>query len=107
MEKEFIILVVGMALATYIPRMLPLVVLTRTGLPPLALRWLSFIPVAVLSALLFPGIFLRDGALFISWHNIYLLAAIPTIAVAWKTRNLFLTIIVGIVVTFLLKTLVF
>ncbi len=107
MEKDFIILVVGMALATYLPRMLPLVVLTRTGLPPLVLKWLSFIPVAVLSALLFPSILMQDGGLCIRPDNLYLLAAIPTIIVAAVFRNLFATIVIGIGVTYLLKTFIF
>ena len=107
MDKEFILLVLGMTLATYIPRMLPLVVLTRTGLPALALKWLSFIPVAVLSALLFPALFMKSGHLFFSLQNIYLVAAIPTILVAWFSRNLFATIIVGILATYILKTFVF
>ncbi|HEY3315216.1 MAG TPA: AzlD domain-containing protein, partial [Bacillota bacterium] len=51
-RPQMLALFAGMALVTYLPRMLPLVVLSRFKLPPAVLRWLSFVPVAVLSALL-------------------------------------------------------
>lgn len=48
--------VIGMALVTYIPRMLPLVFLQELNLPTKVEKLLEFIPAAVLGALIFPGI---------------------------------------------------
>lgn len=47
----------GMALATYIPRMIPLTVLEGRELPPIISGVLRNIPYAVLGALIFPAIF--------------------------------------------------
>ncbi|VDH00863.1 Predicted membrane protein [Lysinibacillus sphaericus] len=47
----------GMALVTYIPRMIPLTVLDGRKLPPLVTGILSNIPFAVLGALIFPAVF--------------------------------------------------
>lgn len=80
---------------TSLPRILPLVVLSRITIPPLFLRWLGFIPVAVLSSLLAPELFLREGRLYLSLLNPYLLAAIPCFAVALYSRNLFYTVFTG------------
>ena len=77
----------GMVLGTALPRALPM--------PPKARRWLSFVPAAILAALVAPDIFLREGALFLSTDNMFLLAAPPTILVAWKTRSLFATLAAG------------
>lgn len=84
-----------MVFVTYLPRFLPLILLSRRDLSSGIVRWLSYIPVAVLSALLAPGILLKDGELFLSVKNISLLAFFPTIFIAVKTKNIFLTVIGG------------
>ncbi|WHH60304.1 AzlD domain-containing protein [Petroclostridium sp. X23] len=80
-----------------------MVVLSKFKLPPLFLKWLRYIPVAVLSALLVPGILLSDNKFSFGLENNALLASIPCILVAAKTKNLFLTVLVGIISMFLLK----
>lgn len=54
--NSYIILLLGMALVTYLPRMLPLVILSEIELPSFWKRFMLFIPPAALSALIFPGI---------------------------------------------------
>jgi branched-subunit amino acid transport protein len=52
----------GMALVTYIPRMVPLTFLDGKELPPIISGVLSNIPYAVLGALIFPAIiFVQEG----------------------------------------------
>lgn len=94
MDRQILILILGTALVTYLPRMLPLVVLSRARLPEVFLRWLGFIPAAVLAALLAPGLLLPQGKLALT-GNPYLLAAIPAGLVAVKTRSMALTIVSG------------
>lgn len=55
-------MLLGMALATYIPRMIPLAFLEGKELPPLISGVLQNIPYAVLGALIFPAIlFVQEG----------------------------------------------
>ncbi|MDI6813820.1 MAG: AzlD domain-containing protein [Desulfitobacteriaceae bacterium] len=54
--KSLALLVLGMGLVTYIPRMLPMVLLGKVNLHPFLSRFLQFIPFAALSALIVPGI---------------------------------------------------
>ena len=57
-------MLLGMALVTYIPRMIPLTVLDGKKLPPFISGVLSNIPFAVLGALIFPAIFyVQEGNL--------------------------------------------
>lgn len=56
MEKSLVLLIVGMGLVTYIPRMLPMVILKDLKLPTRVKRFFDFIPFAILGALIFPGI---------------------------------------------------
>ena len=96
MESEIILIIIGMSLVTMLPRILPLVVLTKVSLPPLVVNWLKHIPVAILSALLLPSLLLSNGTLSLTLDNKYILASIPCMLLAAKTKNLFLTVIVGI-----------
>lgn len=96
----------GMALVTYLPRMAPLVVLSRFRLPPLLLRWLAFVPVSVLAALLAKELFVNSGRLEVSLTHPHLLAAVPAFVVAARTRSLMGTVIAGIVAMALIRLFV-
>ncbi len=85
----------GMALVTYLPRLLPAWFLRGRTLPPFVVAWLRYVPVAVLAALLLPSLLLAEGGLNLSWHNLYLWAALPAIFVAWKSKNMFATVLTG------------
>lgn len=98
--KEQLILIFGMAAVTHLPRVLPLWFLSSKNLHPAFMRWLEMIPPAVLAALLAPALFLtKDAAgaetFFISHHNLYLLTAIPTFLIAWKTKSFLGTVAAG------------
>lgn len=55
-------MLLGMALATYIPRMIPLTFLEGKELPPVVSGVLRNIPYAVLGALIFPAVlFVQEG----------------------------------------------
>lgn len=57
-------MLIGMALVTYIPRMIPLTFLEGKELPPIISGVLRNIPYAVLGALIFPAIlFVQEGNL--------------------------------------------
>ncbi len=92
---ELLLCVVGMALVTALPRVLPLTLLAGRTLPPAFVRCLSFVPVSVLAALLAPELLLRRETLFLSPDNLFLLAALPTFLVAWKTNSFFGSIATG------------
>src|SRR5207245_3037398 len=51
-RPEILALVLGCALVTAVPRVLPLVALSRLQLPPWLADWLRYVPLAVLAALL-------------------------------------------------------
>lgn len=105
MDSHILNIIVGMGLVTYLPRMLPLVGLSKVELPPLLLRWLKYIPAAVMASLLVPSILMPEGELYLGLNNLYLLAALPTFAVALKTRSLGLTVLAGMLAVVILQYL--
>ena len=104
------LLICSMALVTYIPRVLPLWLLSSRTLHPALMRWLEMIPPAVLAALLAPALLLQKDAaghdaLFFSLDNIFLLATLPTFLIACKARSFFWTVAAGMAAVALLRQL--
>jgi branched-subunit amino acid transport protein len=58
---KYVVLVFAMALVTYIPRMIPMVLLNGVKLPTRLKTFLDFIPFAALGALIFPGVLSSTG----------------------------------------------
>ncbi|MBG0791361.1 MAG: AzlD domain-containing protein [Desulfovibrionaceae bacterium] len=85
----------GMLAVTYVPRMAPMVALASKSLPEPVVRWLSYVPVSVLSAMLFPSLLLDDREFDFSPDNFFLWAAVPAFLLAWRTRSFFGTVALG------------
>ena len=77
----------------------------KLHIPETVRRSLHYVPPAVLSAIIFPELFLKDGELYFSIDNVRLLAGLVAVGVAWFSKNTLVTIIVGMVVLFLLQFL--
>ena len=77
----------------------------RFEVPETMRRALHYVPPAVLSAIIFPELFYRSGALDISLGNTRLLAGIIAILVAWFSKNTLVTILVGMVALLILQLL--
>ncbi|MBE0688349.1 MAG: AzlD domain-containing protein [Anaerolineaceae bacterium] len=97
-ETTILITLAGMAVVTYLPRLIPAWVLRDKQLPVFLVAWLRYVPVAVLAALLLPSILIEGGRINFSVSNLYLWAAIPAGVVAWKKKSLFGTVVVGMFV---------
>jgi branched-subunit amino acid transport protein len=93
-------------LITFLTRLSFIMLIGRHTVSPLVDRVLRFIPPAVLTAIIFPEIFMKDGALAVSPVNPRLLAGLLAVLVAWKTRSAVLTIVVGMLALWLITWLV-
>lgn len=96
MDQQAIFLTIcGMALATYATRAIPLVLLSRRRLSEGVIRFLRYVPAAVLSALLMPSLLVGGGGLDLGPDNLFLWAAIPTALLAVTTRSFFGSVALG------------
>jgi branched-subunit amino acid transport protein len=95
--------ILGMGLITYLIRLSLFLLPDRVVLPPWLLRALRYVPAAVLSAIIFPELFLPNGALDISLGNERLLAGLVAIVIAWRTRNVFIIVAAGMIALWLLQ----
>ena len=92
-------------LVTFATRFSLIYLFGRLHVPETMRRALHYVPPAVLSAIIFPELFMHQGALDVSLANTRLLAGLIAILVAWFTRNTLITIIVGMAALFLLQIL--
>ncbi len=90
-------------LLTFATRLSFILLLERIRAPEWFWRGLRFVPAAVLSAIILPELTNPNGSLFLSCRNPQLLAGAAAILVAWKTRNVLLTIAVGMAALLVLK----
>lgn len=96
MTLNEILLVAGMALVTFAMRYPVLALVSKITLPPTLRAALKFIPPAVLTAIIVPALLApKDQTLDFSLTNDYLIAGIVTALVAWRTKNLLLTLAIG------------
>lgn len=90
-----VLLIIGMMLVTFGVRYSMLALSARWNIPSAIERALRFVPVAVLTALCTPILLKPAGSWFISFDNSHLLAGVAAIAIAALSRNLLLTIVLG------------
>ena len=92
-------------LVTYLIRLSFIAVHGRVVMPQWFTRALTFVPVAVLSAIILPDLLTWQGNLTLSGTNPRLLGGMAAALVAWRTRSVWLTILVGMLVLFALQML--
>jgi branched-subunit amino acid transport protein len=90
------LIVLGMALVTYLLRASFLLLPAGVENPPLLRRALRYVPAAVLTAIWAPELLLQNQVLHLSLENERLLAGAVAIAVAWRWKLTSITIAAGL-----------
>ncbi len=99
------LLVLGLALTSFIPRASFILFFARWQVPPALRRSLRYVPAAVFSAILAPELALTGGSLDLGLHNPRLLAGMVGAAIAWRTHNTLATIAGGMLALHLFANL--
>jgi len=102
---EYLMIVGGMGLVTYLPRWLLLALLSNRRLPGITVAWLDLIPASILSALLLPVLITGGQPVHLDVMRTELWAAIPTFVVAIMTRSMGITVILGMLIFWGLRSL--
>ena len=98
LRLEILLVFLGMCAVTFGSRFVGLSM--RSPLPPFWLRFLRFVPIAVFAALIVPQIPGSSGESLIR-----VVSALLAAFTAWRTRQLWLTVLVGFGMFWVLKTL--
>ncbi|WJF89516.1 AzlD domain-containing protein [Paraburkholderia bonniea] len=104
---NYVLLIAGMALITWLIRAAVFVLGERLAFPPLVRTALSFVPVTVLTAIIVPMVVSPHGAgAELNWRNPQLVGALAAMLVSALTRRPLVTIAVGLAVFFAWQGLV-
>lgn len=96
-------LFIAIGLGTFTLRFLFIYLFGKIAMPNWLSRALRFVPAAALAALVFPALTHPAGQFDISLNNFRLLAGLGGAVVAWRTRNVLLTILVGMSILWILE----
>ena len=104
MEKSYIWgIIVLTGVVTYIPRLMPFLLLSKKAMPDWFKIWLSYVPTCIFGSMIFSEIFVRENGVNLSFNNIYLLSSILVFAISIKTKSLGATIAAGFIIFWLLQ----
>ena len=90
-------------LATYATRLSFILFFGSRRLPTLLLQALRFVPPSILTAIIFPEVVMPGGNIDLSFGNPRLLPGLLAVIVAWRTRNVVLTVLVGMLTLWVLQ----
>lgn len=103
---ELWLLIAGMGLITFGLRAGSLLLGERLPMTPALRSFLRFVPVAVLSAMIALELFFVDGALNPSpLANPRLLGGLIAVVIAWQTRRMIPTILLGMAAFWILQAI--
>lgn len=89
-----ILVILGCAVVTFVPRLIPALFIDRIDFSPKVEKFLNLIPYTALAALICPGVLTVDNQL---WY-IGLIGAIVAAGLAWKKVNLGAIVIITVAV---------
>ena len=101
-----VLIIFGMMVVTFGVRYPVLALVGRIELPKPVFRALQYVPVAMLTAISVPAVLMQNDQVDVTLDNAYLIGAIVAIIVAWRTKNLLWTIIIGMAVFLLWRALI-
>jgi len=96
--KSYLLLITGMMVVTYLPRLLPLLIMTGRPLPPVLKRFLQYIPYTALSALIVRGIMQSSPDMRLATVGGIIAAGICS----WLKGSLVLSVLISIIAAYLI-----
>lgn len=105
MAASEVLLLIGMFVVTFTVRWFMLGFARSIVFPAWFKAALTFVPVAILTAIVVPMMLLPKGVWWLSWQNPYLFAGLIAAWVAWRWQHLLLTLVTGLIAFALLSYL--
>jgi branched-subunit amino acid transport protein len=96
-KQEIFITIFLMGVVTYLPRLLPMLLLSNKELPRWFGVWLKYVPTAIFGSLIFSEIFVQGDQLFFSFSSPQLLASAIAFFVAIRSGSIPFTVGAGAV----------
>ncbi|MEB6204466.1 AzlD domain-containing protein [Staphylococcus xylosus] len=97
-------IIVLCGVVTWLTRIIPFILITKIKLSECVIKWLSFIPITLFTALIIDGLIeQQEGVMGYTINVPFLITMLPTIVIAVISRSLTITIISGIIIMAVLR----
>ncbi|RXT58077.1 AzlD domain-containing protein [Lacticaseibacillus chiayiensis] len=95
-NPDTLIAILSCGLATWLLRVVPIVLVKRMTIPAWLLHFLNFVPVAILSAIFVENLLVIYVGHWpsVNWPNLF--ASLPAIGIAIITKSLFAVVVAGV-----------
>ncbi|PKI04791.1 hypothetical protein CW744_09230 [Staphylococcus xylosus] len=97
-------IIVLCGVVTWLTRIIPFILITKIKLSERVIKWLSFIPITLFTALIIDGLIeQQEGVMGYTINVPFLITMLPTIVIAVLSRSLTITILSGIIIMAMLR----
>lgn len=95
-DKTIIITIIGMFLVTYIPRVFPVIILSKYKTGDAFNKIIKYIPISVFVGLITKEVLFIDGNINLSTNNVFIVPTIIVFIISAKYKSIGLSIVSGI-----------
>ena len=95
-NSYYLLILLGCTLVTWIPRILPFVLTKAITLPPILEKFLSYLPMTILTALLLQSLLNFQAGHFPTLRFPEVFACIPALIVGYRTNDLMKIVLTGV-----------
>lgn len=103
MSKYVLFTIMGCAAVTWLPRIFPFLLSKKIDFPDWLLEFLSYLPICILTALLFQSVLEIQEQGFPRLKTLEMISCVPTFFVAILTKDLMKTVLTGLITIALLR----
>ncbi|MGP6139378.1 AzlD domain-containing protein [Jeotgalibaca sp. A127] len=97
MSRDILIIILGSAIVTYLPRFLPILAFKDAQLPTWFQKWMGYLPISIFAALIATDVFFWEDYLNLdSLSNLKLIPSVVTVIIAYKTKSMIYSILGGV-----------
>lgn len=89
------LIIIGCGLVTWLPRVVPFLLVRKIRIPDVVLRFLSYVPLCILTALFVQNLLIHRAGQLPGINYEYCYASIPTIITAIISKNLMWIVVIG------------
>ncbi len=105
MGQEIWIIIVGMALVTFIPRVIPFFIISGEKMHPALKEWLRLLPIVIFASMIAPPLLTGDGQIAVTEHLREIGIVLTGAIVAYFTKKIPLSLGAAVIALFLINFL--
>ncbi|MCF8011843.1 MAG: AzlD domain-containing protein [Clostridiales bacterium] len=88
MDTKIWLIIAGMAVVTFIPRIFPFFLINGNNLPPVLKEWLRLLPIVIFASMITPPLLLNKGSINPGAHLEEIIVVLTAAVTAYFTKKI-------------------